>query len=325
MRLHIPGTPKKSNFNFDNFQSSPKLSTKVYVTCCVQCGVQLNDNSVGTKSLCGTCDISGTDTVYTGPQQQQNSYLTFTGKNTNLLKTSTNKTENVTTFAQQKQQIIDEYRQLWSVYPDKHIIPDHLLNHAAHAFVESQEIKKNANESHVKRADHKKNIMGIFLRQACLNHGKILLSYGEVATFMQLDSKSFARGKKYVQQFKEDENEDEIIEAQINSVFARLGYIGVNYQSLKSIIHEQVIICVEKNIGFDSTLPSIVVGVAFVIINRCPDESMVKKCNLSKFAAEIKIRQNTIGKIITAINDYHSHFKPIYKKYKLNSKKNDFK
>ena len=329
MRLHTPRNPKKSEFNFDHFQSSPKIKTKVYVTCCVQCGVQLNDDSVGTKSLCGTCDISGADTVYTGPQQQQNSYLTFTGKNTNLLKTTINKTENITTFAQQKQQIIDEYRQLWSVYKDKHIIPDHLLNHAAHAFVESQEIKKNANESHVKRADHKKNIMGIFLREACLKHGKILLSHGEIATFMQLNSKSFARGEKYVQQFKEEEEEDDeykIIESQINAIFARLQYIGANYQSLKSIINEQVMICIQKNIGRDSTLPSIVVGVSFVVINRCPDETMVKKCKLNEFADKVKIRQNTISKVITEINSYHSHFKkPIYKKYNLNHKKLDFK
>lgn len=324
MRLHSTTPSPKNTVDIKAFESKIKPKVKVHVTYCVQCDTQLSESAVGTKSLCGRCDISGSDTVYTGPQQHHTSYITFTGRNISQLKTQSSKSDNITTFEQQKQQIIDEYRQYWMEYPDKHIIPDHILNYAAHNFVESQEIKKNAKESYVKRADHKKNIMGVFLKEACFNKGGILLSYGEISTFMQLDNKSFARGEKYVHQFKEEEDEDQIIKGNINAIFLRLGYTDEGYSVLKSVIHELVNICIEKNIGFDSALSSKVAGVTFVVINRCPDESMVKKCKISDYSALVKIRQNTINKIITALSDYHSHFKPTYKKYKLNKKKQAF-
>ena len=168
----------------------------------------------------------------------------------------------------------------------------------------------------VKRSETKKYILAALVFHTCIQNG-FMRSKEDVAKLLQLRKRCISLGTNYLRSV----NEDQGLEIEINCnrltphLISTFAYLEIDDDPLifKAIIN--IIGVAEKNhIGFKSTLRSKVVATTFEILKR-------KKVNIGIdiVASNCKIRKCTIKNFLEDLSKFHSYFKPIYRKYGINS------
>lgn len=288
------------------------------------CGGRLQRSASCPEYICNSCGLiveADSAELDDAPRTELTAArLTIVGPGSSQLQPDLYRSSTGNTAQTQRKQIYEEFKTYRGMFIEAggRAFP---LDACAHAADYYNVVQREC----VKRSQNKKAIMAACFYQACLEldfaPGKT-----EVAAFMQLPSRGIARGANFIRSFAADGKMDGIdvnidpCVPEIITLFAILGMEGSQYKPLGDAVHQVVQVAIREHIGASSILRSKVAGAAFAVLRRCKDRSLIPKPpSLHEFCQQYHIRKNTIGSMLSQIDDYHSFFEPVYKAAGLDS------
>lgn len=190
-------------------------------------------------------------------------------------------------------------------------------------------ICQTATKRTILRSANKKETLAALLYYICLSEGfacqKVALS-----KMFQLGKDGFASGEKYIRFFVSQGKIDidlniSRVNPEINTLFNYIKDLFViteeteeDYNNLKKAIISIHLILEEKFIAERSCVKSRIIGTSYIVIKRCKNKKLIPNTpTISKFCTNDIIRKTTVEKFITEMNDFHSNFVEVYKKYNL--------
>jgi transcription initiation factor TFIIIB Brf1 subunit/transcription initiation factor TFIIB len=169
----------------------------------------------------------------------------------------------------------------------------------------------------VKRSQNKKYIMAACLKIGCRDIG-FAPGTTEIASFMQLPSKGTAKGTNFVRGLEADGLVDMDVnadpcKAEIMTFFVYLGFDGAGFAVFREAVYNIVQTAIRNNIAPNSVSRSKVAGAMYAVLRRCENKELLPKPpNLQEFCLAIKIRRNTVERVLVQLEAYHSYFVPCY-------------
>ncbi len=286
---------------------------------CWKCGGQMQR---GLNDMSHTCDRCGlmvegdsAEPDDEAPRPPPNSArLRIVGPNSNQLQPDLYRCSAGSTPVTQRRQILEEYRDYRQRYIEagKRAFPLDACSLAADHYNQVQQIC-------VKRSQNKKYIMAGCFYIACFELG-FAPNVVEVAEFVQLPSKGFAKGLNFLRSLAADGKFNGVnidvdrAEPEITTLFANLGLEGDLFAPLREAVLDVVQTAIRENIATGSFLRSKVAGASWVVLQRCRDSRLLpggEPPSAQQFA-QAKVRRNTANKVVTQLEAYHSYFEPCY-------------
>jgi hypothetical protein len=288
-------------------------------TCSV-CGTVMGRRSTGFDFYCDSCGLVR-EGASDGDEQQTHpaatTRLRIVGPGSNQLQPDLYRAGASDTTTAQKKQITEEYRRYRQMFIDcgGRAFPINACECAAEYY---NEVQKRC----VKRSQNKKLIMAACFWLACI-HLKFAPERKDVAQLMQLDRLGFAAGENFIRELVAsdrtvaiDIDEDHCM-PEINTIFAKLGYVGDDFNHLRDAVYDIVQTAIRNNIGTNSILHSKVAGATYVVLLRSRSPLVRRIVPIQDFCTKYNIRKNTIERFIRCIADYHSYFAQCYVRYEL--------
>ena len=240
--------------------------------------------------------------------------LRIVGPNSNQLQPDLYRCSAGSTPVTQRRQILEEYRDYRQRYIEAggKAFPLDACALAADHYNQVQQIC-------VKRSQNKKYIMAGCFYIACFELG-FAPNAVEVAEFIQLPSKGFAKGLNFLRSISADGQFPGVDldvardEPEITTLFANLGLEGDRTAPLRAAVLDVVQTAIRENIATGSFLRSKVAGATWVVLQRCRDRRLLpggEPPSAQQFAAA-KVRRNTANKVVAQLEAYHSYFEPCY-------------
>lgn len=247
------------------------------------------------------------------PRQPPNSArLRIVGPNSNQLQPDLYRCSASNTPLTQRRLILEEFRDYRQRYIEagKRAFP---LDACALAADHYNQVQQTC----VKRSQNKKFIMAGCFYVACLQLD-FAPNIVEVAEFVQLPSKGFARGLNFLRSLAADGKINGIdldvdrASPEITTLFANLGLEGAQYAPLHDAVLDVVETAIRENIATGSFLRSKVAGATFAVLLRCRDRQLLPAPPTAQQFAQAKVRRNTANKVVAQLEAYHSFFEPCY-------------
>lgn len=168
--------------------------------------------------------------------------------------------------------------------------------------------------SKVHRSNMKYKILAKILSHQAAAEG-IIYKETNIADFMQLEKRGFARGDGYVRAVCEDNNLNidmnyNTLEAHIQTSFNNMEIMleGRLYVRQKRFIVSLVERSIQKHIGIGSVLRSKVIAATYEVLNKTVNHPP----SLDIVAKKCQIRKHTIKRFLLEIAAHKSHFLDIY-------------
>jgi len=311
----------------DDQQSTSKIKdsqTDEVICDLCSCGGALKSYTNGYKKICDDCGlVSDTDGQLFDGLELDNQVVTclrIVGPGSSQLQSDLYKSGTANT-SNQKARVFEDLQRLKSRYAS-----DKGKNFPTDVLKLTAEYYHDVQKECVKRNNNKKCILAACLRIACWNKD-FAPSNIEIAEFMGLDRKGFAKGEKFILtlvaagRMDININSDPTIPT-ITTIFAIIGLIGVEYDELKQASFCIVDVALDNNIGTSSVIRSKVAGAIYDVILRSQKSEKFKKLFRTpignrEFYSSGMVKKNTVDKFLTELFDYHSYFVNVYKKYGL--------
>ena len=145
----------------------------------------------------------------------------------------------------------------------------------------------------------------------------------DIADFMELSTHGISKGMNFLISlysegkisFNPNKN---VLDSTISTLFEYINIKdndGLCRLAVSSIINEMK----NANIGCSLYIETKVKGITYAVVKRSKDPSI--SITIAEFCEKCNTRKNTVASILTLLDKYHDFFKPIYKKYKLHSKR----
>lgn len=303
------------------------------LNCCRHCSGPLRSGNHSTELVCDDCgyvvdcDVSMTEmptcTVESGK-------IRLVGANSVFLRANMHRTTRSNATEVRKRYILEDYKRFRRAFQ-----ADHGKNIPLTVCETATELYNAVQENCVKRSQNKKLIMAACLWRSCLAEN-FAPSFAEIATFMKLPHKGFAKGENFLRFLVSDEKMDLDMEFDptmptIVTFFEKLMLRGDRYMNLHLAAYEIIKIADENNIGVSSMLRSKVAGSVYSVLSRCSDSSLVaQSVDINQYSKLVEVGLTTIKRFLMDIHDYHSYFEGCYKKFglvytqKIQQKKNDY-
>ncbi len=179
----------------------------------------------------------------------------------------------------------------------------------------------------VSRNQNKRTQIAELIRSVGTAKG-VSIDVKDISDMMQINKQGTAKGRNKLGSFLADgliditfASASETLDADINTVIEKLDLgIETNYElitKIKNCAKDLVELSIAKKIGMHSTVKTKSSGAVYVVLIRC---GITKYPTIVEYCiGERKL--NTIKKYVETLNDYHSKFVDIYKKYDINYEK----
>jgi hypothetical protein len=292
---------------------------------CLECGGLVFCATNNLSRVCGGCGLvvegdSAEPEEDEGPRAApRNARLRIVGPGSGQLQPDLYRSGEGTTSATQTKQVYDEYLLYRQMYVEAggRAFPLNALDQAAFHY-------NSVQRQLVKRSLNKKHIMACCLEIGCRDIG-FAPGRTEIAAFMQLPSKGTAKGTNFIRKLEADGLIDVDVNgdprpAEIMTFFTYLGFGGDAHAPLRKAAYEVVQVATLNHIAPNSVARSKTAGATYVVLRRCKDKALVPKPpNLQEFCQSIKIRRNTVERVLVQLEAYHSYFVACYKEAGLDA------
>ena len=191
----------------------------------------------------------------------------------------------------------------------------------------------------VKRSQSKRGIMAACYWRACLKLG-LIVPDPVIASCMQLTNSGIAAGLNELRALEADgkltADPDmdtwRYIRAEITTLFMHIELDGPEFAPAREAVFDIVRTATDKHIGTMSVPRSKVNGAAYSILRRVAlsEHTALPADSHRRVAAAVagglqafcgaRIRKNTVERFLTELNDFHSHFEPVYERHRLDAR-----
>jgi len=295
----------------------------LYLDDCSVCGGQMRRGANDLENVCVECGlvVEGDTTEYDGDDTvrmpSSSARLRIVGSNSSCLQPDLYRSGGGNTPISQQKQIFEEFKVYRNLYIEAggRAYPLNACEKAAEYYSEVQ-------RACVKRSQSKKVIMAFCLQRACHSIG-FAPGKADISMMMQLPGKGIARGENFVRSLIADgkmelEANPDQCRPEISTLFVHLGYGVARYERLREAAYQIVQLALTKNIGTNSVLRSKAAGATFIVLSRC-DRALLPSPDLKEFCKKNQIRKNTVERFTKQVEDYHSHFVPLFEEFGLST------
>ena len=183
--------------------------------------------------------------------------------------------------------------------------PDNVLKTVADTYCIVQNVG-------IKRNKAKKSILAALIFNVCIHYG-FTRSYEDISELLKAEDCRFSLGVNYLRSVDEDVGLDININCDrlIPHIASTFAYLEIeNDPRILSAVEDIIKTAEENYIGIKSTMRSKVIASTFEVLKRSG-----RGMSLSSVSKKCKIRSATLNGFLEKLFAYHSHFKPIYEKY----------
>nr|BBO54009.1 C315R homolog protein [Abalone asfa-like virus]BCY04557.1 hypothetical protein [Abalone asfa-like virus] len=314
---------------FDKIAPQPQTNN---IETCPHCQIPMSPQT--DCYICSNCRLIS-DVIISETLKERGSFeplrFRIVGANSSYYQRDLDRAINIEYSEIQKKQIIRELSTYNQIYKEKNgkNLSKTILIETANEYNKIQKICVN------KRNQTKQSILAAILLNVCFNN-QLGKSEKEISEFMHLSKKGIAKGQDFLKSLHED-NKIELdfnavgkIKAYTLTTLLELGlitesefcefdniypYLFVKGRKVIDFINliDEIVQQAEKlKIGIKSEKRSKVIATIFIILSRL--DTNIK---LSEITDRCQIRKNTIQRFILVLEQYHSQFKNIFRKYGL--------